>query len=416
MTSKPDVLKSDEAKPSSAELDETELGEAELGEDDLEAMFSKVLAACAAKGQDGAKKARDPEEPSSVADLFAACSECRSSRMIFDHLHHCFVCEDCVATTDKILDESADAAYQDGGVGHCQTRTYMYGGRYNKMLAMHNWGNMLYKDRCIIDMCNNIESMCRKAHVPKPVVDNAKILYRKIRECKYADGPHRGKSIIYRGNKLKQLVAACLLFGSVLEKNTLAVDKVADILGVRINDVTRGCRRFVKTIDDKSTTLFKVDNVKALEYVHRIFRKNASVRPELSDMACVVTENMYKLNIATNHHPTTVAAVAVVLAHGALSPAEMAAKDMAALKKCLLEFFEISSVTLNQIIKEVKPYQRVLCSNTLTEHVLRSKDEIMARKTTSDDNVVILETDDVANGAKRPRGRPKTTAVASETE
>lgn len=344
------------------------------------------------------------------------CQECRSEEVVYETMHHAFVCKECGVMTESLLDEGPESNFQDGmprtgsayntAMPSSYLCTKLTGGRYVKV---YNYSGMSYKDRSMAEKFHEIENACKRYRVPKPVVDTTKILYHQLRECRYKEGPHQGKSMIHRGNKLKQLIGACLMYGARMEGCQMPVEQVAAILCIEGRSVTRGRRRYWKLIDDKYGNIFNIESIKALKKVqglHRVKRLDDAT----CESACAVVANMYKLNIATNHQPDTVASVAVLLAlddEGGDSKSR--GKHLNEAKKMLQEHFDLSPVTLAQIVKEVKPYRRVLCSKELTEHVLRRKEEILlARQRSDDDDIVILgPVGDGAEEARRPRGRPR---------
>ena len=115
---------------------------------------------------------------------------------------------------------------------------------------LRNWGQVPYRERSLAEVLNDIDSKCKKYNITKAVIDNAKILYKNIRETKHESGTNKGKNVIIRGINRKQIIAACFYFGSVLQKIPRSTKEVADIFNLEIKQITKGCRKFLEIMKD----------------------------------------------------------------------------------------------------------------------------------------------------------------------
>lgn len=325
---------------------------------------------------------------SGTLNLYEMTCKCGSTEMPYDIIQNCFVCEACGTTTENMLSEAGELNADDVPRGGNAYNTFMPSSslgtmvraKFSKIGMMHNWGQVPYKEKAMAEVLRYIDDCCKKNKIPKPVVDSTKILYKKIRDSKYTSGPNEGKFVLFRGSKLKQLIAACLLFGADLEQVPITLKKVGETFEMTEKQVTKGCRRYWKFISD-NYIIYKVKQLCATEYIN----DKAKFSNEIRNKAKVIANNLYKLNISTNHQPSTIAAVSVLMSLGKFTDNE---------RKMVSDEFSISMVTLNQMVREVNPYLCILtddvkCDFVLTRMRQRQK-ESMNEDNSNNNNIIIL--------------------------
>ena len=74
--------------------------------------------------------------------------------------------------------------------------TKIGGGKHSRMSLLQNkWYRMVYKERSLLTVLTDIEQKCEQYNITKPIIDNSKILFKKINDSKHKYGKNKGKHI-----------------------------------------------------------------------------------------------------------------------------------------------------------------------------------------------------------------------------
>jgi len=302
-----------------------------------------------------------------------SCGSCQSKNIIFAHGRSSFVCTDCGTESREILDDSPEwNNYEDGKAdnGRCgapisaffpksSLGTTINAPGYSKVKMLRNWGQVPYKERSLGEVLNDIDAKCKKYKITKAVIDNAKILYKNIRETKHTSGYNKGKNVIIRGINRKQIIAACFYFGAVLQKSPRSVKEVADIFDLELKQVTKGCRKFLETMKD-NFIVFDIKPSHGSDFIER-FGFKIKLSKEIITLAKTISDNTTTLYIASDHQAISIAAASILLAANIL--------EFTINKKSISEIFNISDVTITKTYKKIYPYQKIVISDELTNKI-----------------------------------------------
>jgi transcription initiation factor TFIIB len=298
------------------------------------------------------------------------CAGCKSVDLIFTSSRGSYVCEHCGLESQEILDEGPEwNNYEDGKVdsGRCgapinaffpksSLGTTINAPGYSKVKMLRNWGQVPYRERSLAEVLNDIDSKCKKYKITKAVIDNAKILYKNIRETKHKNGANKGKNVIIRGINRKQIIAACFYFGAILQKYPRSTKEVADIFNLELKQVSKGCRRFLEIMKD-NFIVFDIKPSHGTDFIER-FGSKIKLTKDTIQLAKQISENTTKLDIASDHQATSVAAASILLAANIL--------EQNINKKLISEVFKISDVTITKTYKKIYPFQKVVISDEKT--------------------------------------------------
>jgi transcription initiation factor TFIIB len=309
-----------------------------------------------------------------VSDKYnQCCSACNSTDIIFTSGRGSFVCGNCGTESREVLDESPEwNNYEDGKAdnGRCgapinaffpksSLGTTINAPGYSKVKMLRNWGQVPYRERSLAEVLNDIDSKCKKYKITKAVIDNAKILYKNIRETKHTSGDNKGKNVIIRGVNRKQIIAACFYFGAVLQKAPRSIKEVADVFNLELKQVTKGCRKFLETMKD-NFIIFDIKPSHGTDFIER-FGSKIKLSKESIDLAKTISENTTRIDIASDHQATSIAAASILLAANIL--------EQNINKKTISEVFDISDVTITKTYKKIYPYQKIVVSDELTNKI-----------------------------------------------
>lgn len=306
------------------------------------------------------------------------CPSCKSKNLIFSMGKTSYICSDCGTKSEDILDDSPEwNNYEDGKVENCRCGaptsaffpisslgTTINAPGYSKVKMLRNWGQMPYKEHSLSEILNDIENKCRKYKISKAIVDNAKILYKNVRDSKHDSGMNKGKNVIIRGLNRKQIIAACLYFGAILQKFPRSTKEVADIFTLELKQVTKGCRKFLEIMKD-NFIIFDIKPSHGVDFIER-FGNKLKISKQTIELAKLISENTTRLELASDHQATSIAAASILLA---LNILENENDNLDISKKQISEIFNISDVTITKTYKKIYPYKKIVTSTKITNRI-----------------------------------------------
>lgn len=192
----------------------------------------------------------------------------------------------------------------------------------------------------------------------KCIEDDAKIMYKSISEYKHAKGKNKGRYIIIRGANRKSLIAACIFFACRRKQMTRSPKEIAGLFDLKYTDMTKGCKNFLKLMKIKQKDM-NIGTSKSEDFVIRFCLK-LKLKQQYTDQAVMISKNIRKLAIASDHTPYSIATGSILLM------AEIN-KLYNITKKKLSTMFEVSEVTINKTYKKLEPFKTILIDNNLTE-------------------------------------------------
>jgi len=322
-----------------------------------------------------------------------SCLECESTNIIYTTNRGSFICNECGCESREILDDSpewtnnyddkktennrcigpSNAFYPRSSLG---TTINIPG--YSKIKMLRTWDHIPYRERSLAKVLNEMDSNCKKFNIPKAVIDYAKILYRNIRETKHESGINKGKNVIIRGINRKQIIAACFYFGSVLQKIPRSTKEVADIFNLQIKQITKGCRKFLEIMKD-NFIVFDIKPSYGSNFVDR-FGSKIKLSKEVIQLSKTISDNTTKLDIASDHQATSIAAASILLATIILK------EDVS--KKTISDIFNISDVTITKTFKKISPYEKIIIDDDLTNQFnFKINLKLMSTELESEENI-----------------------------
>lgn len=294
------------------------------------------------------------------------CTDCNSSNIIYTSGRGSYVCGDCGIENQELFDESPEWNNYDDKGDNIRCGTYINpfypksslgttinASGYSKVKMLRSWGQVSYKEKSLSEVLNDIESKCKKYNITKAIIDNTKILYRNIRDLKNDNG----KNIIIRGINRKQIIAACLYFGAILQKFPRSTNEVADIFELDIKQVTKGCRNFLDIMKD-NFIIFNIKPSHGSDFIER-FGYKLKISKEAIQLAKIISDNSVKLDLTSDHQAISLTAASILLAINILKENIN--------KKVVSEIFEISDVTISKTYNKMIPYKDILVDYELTD-------------------------------------------------
>ena len=305
------------------------------------------------------------------------CINCGSEKLVVDNTKGYTVCEECAVINEEFLDKNQEFTNDPTGNSRygCPSNfffpksalgTKIQSKGYNRLSALQRQGQMPYKEKSLMDVLERIQEKCKKYVITQTIIDTAKILYKRVSECKHTKGKRKGKNMIMRCINRRSMIAACVFHACKLQKEPRSPKEIADIYDLEIRHVNRGCRKFIDFIDI-TTIYFEIKSSQSSDFIER-FAKKLNIDKQYIEKAKDISTNIHKLGLATTHEPPSVAAGCILLIEN------MYHIDIS--KKNISEIFGISDVTISKTYRKIFPYHKIIMSNEVTDLILEKRNKL----------------------------------------
>jgi len=313
-----------------------------------------------------------------IDDYKIMCISCKSDRLIIDNTKGYLVCQDCAVINEEFLDKNIEFTSEQNGTSRygCPSNfffpksslgTKISSKGYNRAAILQRQGQMPYREKSLLEVLEErIQTKCKKYNITQTIIDSAKILYKKVSDCKHTKGKRKGKHMIMRCINRRSMIAACVFYACKLQKEPRSPKEIADIYDLEIKHVNRGCRKFIDYID-LSSIFFEIKSSQSSDFIER-FAKKLSIDKQYINIAKDVSTNIHKLSLASTHEPPSVAAGCILLV------ANMYHVDIN--KKQISDIFGISDVTISKTYRKIFPYHKIIMNNKVTDLILEKKNNM----------------------------------------
>ena len=328
----------------------------DMGDDDLDCLLMNIDL------DDNDKKKNDN------------CVSCGKDDLILDVSNGYRVCRNCGVVNKDFLDNNPDFA-QD------KTKSSRYGCPSNyfyKQSALgtkiktkgfctianiQRQGQMPYKEKSLMENLKKITEKCKKAQLTTPIIDNAKNLYKLVKDCKHLTGKRKNKSIIMRCINRRSMIAACLFYACKIHGETRSPKEIAEIYDLDIKNVNRGTRKFEQLVNINKL-MYEYKSSQSSDFIERNALK-LNMAENYIKIAKDISDNILKLGIASTHEPPSVAAGCLLLVVNMY--------HLPINKKNISNIFGISDVTISKTYRRIHPYHKIITNNEITKLVLEKK-------------------------------------------
>ena len=342
------------------------------------------------------------------------CSSCQSENLVLNQNGEC-ICEDCGVVNSEMYDEMPEFNNDLQGTSRygCPSN-YFYpksalGTKfrtrgYSRISNLQRQGQMPYREKSLLEILTKIQKKCKTYGITQTIIDSAKILYKKVSDCKHTKGKRAGKNRIMRCINLRSMIAACVFYACKLQGEPRSPKEIADIYDLEIKNVNKGCRRFLEFIDlDSLNTEFS--SSKSSDFIER-FASKLNLEAQYIKIAKDISTNIHKLDIASTHEPPSVAAGCILLV------ATMYHLDIT--KKQISDVFKISDVTISKTYRRIHPFHNIVMNNTITDLVLQKRSTIPKKKVEITEDNLVIKKDSSKKASKISKKKSKKCLSESE--
>ena len=277
----------------------------------------------------------------------SVCEFCNSSDIILEEGN--FFCKSCSCITNRFIDANAEWRYYgaEDSKSSDPTRCGMptnsllpesslgsvISNKMNESYDMrlirkyHMWNSMTYKERTLYNVFDNITTNASNSGISNSIIEEAKMLYKKISESK-----------ITRGDNRSGLIASSIYMSCKTNKVPRSTKEIAKIFNIKITTMTRGCKKF------QDIMKMNLESTKAEDFIQR-FSSKLSLTMEIRELCKHIVRKADELNIVSENTPPSVAAGSIYLC--------IMLCDLPINKKDLSTACGISQVTLTKCYKKL---------------------------------------------------------------
>nr|AEX62987.1 putative transcriptioninitiation factor IIb-like protein [Moumouvirus Monve] len=311
------------------------------------------------------------------------CCGCGSKGTLIEDIQSSvIVCSECGVINDELIDRGPEWRQynnDDGrgeGINRCgcpsnpffpksSQGTIIVGANNSRLKRKQKWNSTVYKERSLNNVFEYITTICNNNNIPKIITDSAKILYKRLSDCKHKTGTNKGKQIIIRGNNRSSIIAACVFKACEMNKHPRSVKEIAQFFALDEKKVTKGNKHFekiMKNADDNFIIIDQIDPNTAEDYIKRHCPKLKISKP-YAEMAVRIANNCCRMKLASDHGPLALAAASILVMANYYS--------LNIDKKVIARLIGTSDVTIGKIYNKIAPYCQALVDNEATDYLIK---------------------------------------------
>ena len=304
------------------------------------------------------------------------CTNCKNNNLVIDTTNAIIVCTKCGQTQGYILDANPEwRQYDDdtkNDVPRCgkvinqllpQSSLGTQVNAYGRIKQIHSWNAMPYKERSLNGVFKKITEVCLKYNIPKKILEDAQIMYKKVSECTHDNGKNKGKSIITRGINRDSIIASSLFFACRKNNLTRSPKEIAKMFNLAETDLNRGGKNFQK-LKKKSLPGSYMGTSTPIDFIKRKCDE-LQIKSDYTEVAKKIAINIEKLNIASTHTSYSLAAASILLMAEHCNLRTIT-------KKNLSKIFEVSDVTITKTFKKILGFKRILFNDNYVNIILKN--------------------------------------------
>ena len=237
----------------------------------------------------------------------------------------------CGLPTSELLPESSLGTIIGNKAGDC------YEMRILRRYQM--WNSMTYKERTLYTVFDTLTVNAVNNGIPTSIIDEAKMLYKKISEMR-----------ISRGDNRSGLIASSIYMSCKTNNVPRSAKEIAKIFNLKTTTMTRGCKKFqeILQMDLASST--------ASDFIMR-FCSKLNLDKHVKDVCLHVVRVADEISIVCSQTPPSVAAGCIYLV------CNMCGVKVE--KKTLAKACDTSIVTISKCYKKLFVYRMNLFSDAM---------------------------------------------------
>lgn len=325
----------------------------EMCDDDIWGLFENLKVDDEVTERRDSEPSEEEHDSNDVNELIKCTNEnCDSTEFDFDETN--FICVQCGTLHSKIIDLGAEWRYYgcDDNKASNPTRCGMPTNEFlpksslGSVIGMENmsknyyqlarirkyhmWNSMPYRERSLYNIINRLNTKASNGGISQSIIDDAKLMYKKLSETK-----------ISRGENRNGLIASSIYMSCKNNGVPRSAKEIATIFNLSVTTMTRGCKKFHE--------IMKI-NVASTSPENFIVRYCSKLnKPDIVDICKYIVKKADEYSIVSENAPPSIAAGSIFLCCVEYKH-NISKKDIS--KAC-----EISEVTINKCYKKLVVYK-----------------------------------------------------------
>lgn len=204
---------------------------------------------------------------------------------------------------------------------------------FSRMRNFQLWNSMPYKERSLFSILSNINIQAGNNGLSHSIIEDAKVLYKKLSEEK-----------ISRGENRNGLIASSIYMSCKSNNVPRSAKEVAKMFNLNISTMTKGCKRFSEILDINYVSTTPEDFIKRF-----CTKLNQS---KIIDLCLYIIEKANEFAIVAENAPPSISSGVIYLV--------TVICNLDLTKKRISEVCEISEVTINKCFKKLFDFKEHL--------------------------------------------------------
>jgi transcription initiation factor TFIIIB Brf1 subunit/transcription initiation factor TFIIB len=300
-----------------------------------------------------------------INDEDNSCPNCKSTEFIEDVVLGFIVCN-CGQVISNLYDHRSETrVYEDDQKQNvrCSKATNLLlpqsslGTRlpYNvkgSLQKLQIWNAMPYRERSLYNDFKKINTCCDKMGLKKNIQETANIYYAMAKSCKYED--NQNKYIIMRGKNNRGVQGGTICLSCKKNNIPINVKDICEHFNLSVKELNNGIKTLISLLKSKKFDV-EIENLKSDSYIRK-YCMESNVKPEYMEEAIQISNNINKLNLASEHNQFSIAACSMLVMAENNNIGSMS-------KKKLKLMFGVSEVTISKTYKKIEKVKHILNNN-----------------------------------------------------
>ena len=291
------------------------------------------------------------DQKRSQLDEERKCEHCFSTHVVLEDGN--YICRTCGTLVSRHIDLHAEWRFygcedsKNNDPTRCGLPTNellpdsslgsMIGFGYNEshdiriMRKYHMWNCMTYKERSLYNIFDTLTVNAVNNGIPKSIIEEAKMLYKKISEMK-----------ISRGENRSGLIASSIYMSCKNNKVPRSTKEIAKIFNLKVTTMTKGCKKFQEIMK------INMASTNAEDFICR-FCSKLNMDKSMRDICKCIVQKAEELSIVSENTPPSIAAGSIYLCNVLC--------NWNLTKKELSDACEISQVTISKCYKKLHNFR-----------------------------------------------------------
>ena len=308
-----------------------------------------------------------------------SCPNCKSTEFIEDATLGFIVCN-CGQVISNLYDHRAETrVYEDDQkqqnircskvtnllLPQSSLGTRLPSNVKGSLQKLQIWNAMPYRERSLYNDFKKINACCDKMGLKKNIQETANIYYTMAKSCKYED--NKDKYIIMRGKNNRGVQGGTICLSCKKNNIPFNAKEICDHFNLSIKELNNGIKTLLSLLKSKKFDV-EIENLKSDSYIRK-YCQESNVKLEYMEEAIKISNNINKLNLASEHNQFSIAACSMLLMAENNNIASMN-------KKKLRTLFGVSEVTISKTYKKIEKVKHILNDDKKVNEIFNKMNKI----------------------------------------